>query len=241
MDSLHSAIQNQLLAAIPKSDLKALLQYFEPMDLVLQDSLGEPEEPIEHAYFPIEGICSIIAVNQRGARIEAGLIGKEGFVGAAIILSVDHAPFQVIVQAPGRALRISRANLLQASQRHPAFTTVLSRFIHVFSIQTAQTALANGRFSIEERLARWLLMCHDRVGSHEFSMTHKFLSVMLAVRRSGVTGALHKLEGSHLIQPTRGKIKILDRNGLEKAAGGAYGVPEQEYERLISKLSRQPA
>jgi hypothetical protein len=112
------------------------------------------------------------------------------------------------------------------------------RFIHLFTIQTAQTALANGRCTVDERLARWLLMCHDRVESNEFPITHEFLSVMLAVRRSSVTDALHVLESTRLIQSRRGSVKILNRPELELAAGGAYGVPESEYERLISPLPR---
>ncbi|MBC8037408.1 MAG: winged helix-turn-helix domain-containing protein, partial [Rhizobiales bacterium] len=119
------------------------------------------------------------------------------------------------------------------------FNTLLLRFIHNFTVQTAHSALANGHHTIEERLARWLLMCHDRVGANEFEMTHQFLAIMLAVRRSGVTEALNILEGKSIIQSTRGRIEILSRSRLERAAGGSYGVPEEDYERLISPM-RQP-
>lgn len=236
----HSSVQNLLLTALPPLEFNVLQPHLEWVDLRLRVSLSGPNEPIKHAYFPTEGICSIIAVNPAGVRIETGIIGKEGFVGSPIILLVDHAPYEVIVQAEGRALRISRRNLLLSVEKCPAFNALLLRFIHNFMVQTAHSALANGHHTIEERLARWLLMCHDRIGANEFVMTHQFLAIMLAVRRSGVTEALHMLEGQNIIQSTRGRIEILNRKRLEKAAGGSYGVPEQEYERLISPM-RQPA
>ena len=109
----------------------------------------------------------------------------------------------------------------------------LLRFAHVFEVQMSQTALANGSFTIERRLARWLLMCQDRVGHPEFLITHEFLSIMLAVRRSGVTVALQKLEGKKIIKSTRARIEILNRKALLQLAESAYGVPEAEYRRLI--------
>ncbi len=230
--------QNLLLAAIPPAELEALQPQLEWVDLRMHAVLAQSDEPITHAYFPTEGICSIIAVTVEGVRIETGLIGREGFVGAAIVLLVDRAPYNTVVQAAGRALRMSRANLLAVADSSPALYSLLLRFIHLFTVQTAQTALANGRCTVDERLARWLLMCHDRVESNEFPITHEFLSVMLAVRRSSVTDALHALESRRLIQSTRGNVKILDRPRLERAAGGAYGLPEREYERLISPLHR---
>ncbi len=191
-------------------------------------------KPIEYAYFPTSGICSVIAENTKGVQIETGLIGREGFVGIPIVLFAESAPSQVIVQASGRALRISSRQASQGNQESPSLLKVLLQFAHTFAVQVSQTAVANGRNKINERLARWLLMCQDRVDSQEFPMTHKFLANMLAVRRAGITDALSFLEGKKCIRAMRGRILITDRKCLEEMAGAAYGVPEKEYKRLIS-------
>jgi CRP-like cAMP-binding protein len=221
--------QNILLTSLPPPDFAALQPHLEWVDLKLRETLIEANQPLEHAYFIATGICSIIAVNPVGVRIEAGLIGREGFVGAPLVLSVDNSPYQIIVQSEGKALRVAKPAFLAALKKFPEFNTLLLRFIHTFTLQTAHTALANGHFTVEQRLARWLVMCHDRIDTNEFVMTHEFLSVMLAVRRSSITDALHGLEGKRLIQSLRGRVRILSRPRLEQAAGGAYGVPETEY------------
>lgn len=163
--------------------------------------LYEVNGKVDFAYFPTSGICSVIAQNAEGVQIETGLIGREGFVGIPIVLYVDSTPSQVVVQAEGRALRISRAKLLNSIRKSPSLSATLLRFAHTFNVQISQTALSHGHFTIHQRLARWLLMCQDRVDSHEFPMTHKFLSVMLAVRRAGITDALNYLEGKRQSAP----------------------------------------
>jgi CRP-like cAMP-binding protein len=117
----------------------------------------------------------------------------------------------------------------------PALKALLLRWVHVSMIQTAQSALANGRYTIQERLARWLLMCHDRMDGDDLPLTHEFLSLMLGVRRSGVTEALHVLEGVDIVKAGRGTIRVLNRERLEEIAGGCYGLPEAEYNKLIGK------
>jgi CRP-like cAMP-binding protein len=233
-DDSKSIIANTLLAALAKADFELLKPKLEWADLNLGELLYEAHKPVEYAYFPVSGICSVIAQNAEGVQIETGLIGREGFVGIPIVVFAESAPSQVLVQASGRALRISRAKLLRAIQESPVFHKVLLRFSHTFSVQIAQTALANGRNRLNERLARWLLMCQDRVDSHEFPMTHKFLANMLAVRRAGITDALNFLEGKKCIRAMRGRILITDRKCLEVMAGAAYGVPEKEYQRLLT-------
>jgi CRP-like cAMP-binding protein len=154
---------------------------------------------------------------------------------------VDRSPYTILIQAEGRALRISRKNFSEAIKQCPALNSQLLLFIHVFTLQTAHTSLANAHYKIEERLARWLLMCQDRADSNEFVMTHEFLSLMLAVRRSGITDALHELEGKRIIRSTRGRVHILNRARMEKAASGSYGIPESEYERLIAPMRKHVA
>ena len=128
------------------------------------------------------------------------------------------------------------ADLLRLVEKSPSLRNILLRFVHVFMTQTAQTALVNGSSIIEERLSRWVLMCQDRLDAMEFPITHDFLSMMLGVRRSSVTDAVHLLEADLLIKATRGNIRILDRDRLVRAAGASYGVPEAKYRRLIGPL-----
>lgn len=234
--SHHELTQNKLLALLSKPDLDVLQPHFELTDLSLHDVLHTAHDKVEHAYFPISGICSVIAENAQGIHIETGLIGREGFVGIPIIHYADSAPLKVIVQADGRALKMSRAALLHALETNRTFSANLLRFAHVFSVQVSQTALANGHFTLNQRLARWLLMCHDRVELNEFPMTHRFLATMLAVRRAGITEALNFLEGENAIKALRGRIAILNRKKIEEIAHSAYGVPEREYQRLLPPL-----
>jgi CRP-like cAMP-binding protein len=188
----------------------------------------------------VSGICSIIAQNEQGVQIETGLIGREGFVGTSLVLFVDSAPSRVIVQAGGRAARISRISLQKAIEKSPSLLKTLLRFAHIFHVQVSQTAIANGHNTINQRLARWLLMCQDRADSREFPMTHKFLAIMLAVRRAGITDALSVLEEKKAVRAMRGRIVILNRAILEEMAGAAYGVPEREYSRVLKPTSGLP-
>jgi CRP-like cAMP-binding protein len=227
-------IENRLLSGLPESDLLYLLPKLQWMDLNVRDTLYRPNDPIDYAYFPTSGICSVIAETGVGVKSEVGIIGREGFLGSSIVLFAECAPFEVIVQVEGRALHIKKVELQEAMVRSPALLATLLRFIPVFFVQTTQTAVANAHYSPVERLARWLLMCQDRVDTTDFTMTHKFLSVMLAVQGSGVTAALNELESKNMIAATKGKLAILDRPALEYLVRGAYGIPEREYERVMS-------
>jgi CRP-like cAMP-binding protein len=226
---------NKLLASLSQQELEALEPSLEWTELPMQQVLYSSHQPIEFAYFPTSGICSVIAENETGTQSETGLIGRDGFVGIPIIHYVDSAPLKIIVQAGGRGLKISRDKLLEAISNNQRFHIILLQYAHVFAVQVSQTALSNGHFKINQRLARWLLMCHDRVDANEFPMTHKFLSVMLAVRRASITEALSYLESKNAIRALRGRIVVLNRTLLEEIAEGAYGVSEKEYERLLKQ------
>lgn len=230
----QSSIENRLLASLPKADFALLAPKLQWVDFKVRDVVYGPNQKIEHAYFPTAGICSVIAENAEGVRCETGVIGNEGFIGNAIVLFADSAPSRVIVQAEGRALRIKKNDLRNAMTGSSILLATLLRFIHVFMVQISQTAITNGHNTIAERLARWMLMYEDRSNAPEFTITHEFVALILAVRRSGVTEALNELEGQNLIRATRGHITVLDRSGLKAIAGGAYGVPEKEYKRLLS-------
>ena len=231
---LQSSIANRLFASLPKKDFALLASNLQSVELEVRDILYEPSQTIEYAYFPTSGICSVIADNAVGVRYETGIVGKEGFIGIAMVLHEESARSHVVVQVAGRALRIARKALENAMTNGPILFATLQHFSHVFGVQTAQTAVTNGRNTISQRLARWILMCQDRADAPEFALTHEFLAVMLAVRRSGVTKALHDLQARKLIQSTRGRIAILNRTGLLEIAGGAYGVPEREYGLFVT-------
>ena len=166
--------------------------------------------------------------------IEIGMIGREGLVGAApVLLGDDRSPYDCFIQMSGAAFRIPTGDLIAAVRKSPSLHAVLLRYVQCLMVQTAQTALVNAAFTIEVRLARWLLMSHDRGESDEMVITHEFLAAMLGVRRPGVTVATQILEGNQLIRARRGKIVLLDRAGLLALAGDSYGLPEAEYARLF--------
>jgi hypothetical protein len=157
----------------------------------------------------------------------------------SLLLGVDQTPQEMFMQVPGVGLRIEAAAFTAALRQSPSLHASLLKYIQTFTIQTAHTAVSNGSYTIEERLARWLLMCHDRLDTDDLPLTHDFLAIMLAVRRSGVTVAVQTLEGAGMIKGHRGRVTILDRAKLLETANGSYGPPEAEYERLIGPLDRR--
>ena len=225
-------IRNRLLAVLPASDYEAMRAELEPVSMARGDVLVEPHQPFTHAVFVETGVVSAVSRGD-SRRIEIGLVGREGIVGVPLALGVDRSPHESIIQIEGEALRLPSAVFTELLDRHPAIRTVLLRYAHLFHLQTAQTALSNSSYSLEERLARWMLMCHDRMDGDEFPITHEFLAFMLGVRRPGVTTTVHVLEGAGMIKARRSRIQILDRAKLEEAAGESYGLAEAEYRRLI--------
>ncbi len=195
--------------------------------------LVEANQPIEHVYFIEEGLASVVAISPDNERLEVGHIGREGMTGEPVILSVNQTPLQTFIQVAGSGLRMRAQDLPAAMEASPSLKALLLRWVQALMIQTAQSTLANGRYTIQERLARWLLMCHDRLDGDDLPLTHEFLSLMLGVRRSGVTEALHVLEGVQIVKTGRGRIHLLDRERLEDIAGGCYGLSEVEYTKLI--------
>ncbi len=218
------------------ADFALLAPHLEPVDLPVTRSVVAANKPIEYAYFLDSGIVSVVASRADNQSIEVGIYGREGMGGFPLLLGSDQSPHEQYIQLAGAGHRIKTAPFLRAVQQSPNLNRLLLRFVHAFTTQTAQTALANGSSHIDERLARWLLMCHDRIDGDVLPLTHRFLSMMLGVRRPGVTDTLHILEGRRLIRAKRGEITILDRTRLERLAGASYGMPEAEYRRLIGKF-----
>lgn len=226
-------LKNLLLKRLDAADFALLQDVLEPVTLELRQPLEIANEPIEYAYFPEGGIISVLAKSAAEV-IEVAVIGREGMSGTTVVMGNHRSPNDVNVQAVGKAHRIQSDKLRDALQKSSTLRLVLHRFAHVFTVQVAQTALANGRAKINERLARWLLMAHDRLDGDDIHLTHEFIATLLGVRRPGVTDALHELEGKGLIQSNRAAISVLDRKGLVRLAGSAYGVPEAEYKRLLA-------
>lgn len=233
----HQYSSNGLLATIPADDLETLAPHLELVEMAIRDRIGEPGQATEYCYLPLSGLISTVAMFERDNSVEAGLVGREGCVGVWMALMSDRSPFLLISQAPGQAMRLPASAFRHACETIPPFRSAVLRFTHTFIVQLASTVLANSSYTIEERLARWILMCHDRLDAPSFSMTHDFMALMLAVRRPSVTDAVHALESRHFIRATRGTMQVLDRQGLEALAGGSYGYAEEEYRRLITPFS----
>ncbi len=209
--------------------------HLEMVVLPVREVLVEPRVATSHLYFIENGLASMVATTEKqDAEIEVGHIGREGVTGFHVLHDVDRTLNRSFMQIAGTGLRLPVPVFLELAGRLPVLNGLLLRYIHVYEMQLAYSALANARYSINARLARWLLMIHDRTDGDDLPLTHEFLSMMLGVRRSGVTNEIHVLEGLKLIRAKRANIRILHREGLERLAGGCYGPPEQEYARLIT-------
>jgi len=230
------SVRNRLLATLSDSDYALLQPRLEQVETRRGDVLIEPHQPFEYIYFPESGITSVVAIAPDNHRIEVGISGRDGMSGTSTLMAVNTSPHQTFVQVAGWSLRIPVESLHEAVDQSRTLHQHLLRYAHVFSIQVSHTALSHGSYGMEARLARWLLMCHDRLDGNELPLTHEFLALMMGVRRAGVTEHLHLLEGVHAIKAVRGLITVLDRDKLEDAAGDSYGVPEAEYETLIGPL-----
>jgi CRP-like cAMP-binding protein len=228
------ASQNLLLASLSSPDLALLQPLLAPVTLALRYVLEKPDKPVDAVYFPEAGFASVVAVQAKGAKVEVGLIGREGMSGLTVVLGNHLAPHSTYMQAAGHGQRISTVDLRTAMQGSASLHGSFLKYVQVFMVQTAHTAIANARAKLDERLARWILMAHDRLDDKSLPLTHEFLSLMLGVRRAGVTEALHALKARKLIGSARGAIVVRNRKGIERMAGAAYGAPEAEYRRLIA-------
>ena len=215
---------NHILSRLSQADFRLLEPHLEPIDLPVRKQLEQRNKPVKHVYFPECGFASVVANGVHN--IEVGIIGREGMSGLSVVLGSDERPAnETFIQSAGTGQRIAAGDLRKAIGASVGLHQGMLRYAHTFLIQTSQTALANGRSKIEERLARWLLMAADRVEG-ELALTHEFLAIMLGVRRSGVTTALQELERSALIAHRRGYVTILDREGLEEMSNGTYTRPK---------------
>jgi CRP-like cAMP-binding protein len=227
-----STPRNRLLAQLPAKSWEKLRPHLHPVEMELRQTLYEPEEPISAVYFPQDGWVSMVAPLEDGDGAEVGLIGYEGMVGLPALLGGESDDLEALVQGSGAAFKIGVPDFQQAVEADPLLRSILLRYVQAHHAQVTRTAACNGRHQTEQRLARWLLMAHDRAQKDSFTMTHEFLSLMLGVRRAGVTVAAGALQRAHIINYDRGQVSVIDRDGLENASCECYGAARRSYERL---------
>ena len=230
----QATVRNRLLAALPSDDFRRLAGSLQPVNLELKQVLHAPGERVEVAYFPESGTVSMLAPLEGGELLEVGMIGREGMVGLPAILGTDTTATEAMVQMPGSAWRIRASALREAFEHSAALRALLLRYVQAYHTQVALAAACNARHAIEERLARWLLMAHDRAEGDELPLTQEFIAQMLGVRRAGVTVAAGSLQRAGLIRHRNGHITVLDRPGLEATACECYGTVQQQFEHILS-------
>lgn len=233
----QSTVRNRLLRYMDPEDFGEIVGDLHHVDLPKGTRLYEHGDRVRHAWFIEDGLGSVIAHLPDGDAAEIGLYGFEGLAGIPALLGDDIAEHTLTMQIGGRGYRIGAEQIRESMRQRPKLNALLLRYIQYFLIQVGQTAVSNARCSIEQRLGRWLLMSHDRIANDDVPLTHEYLAMMLAVRRSSVTVAIHELEGRGLIRGRRGSIEIRDRRGLEQFASDVYGIPERTFERLVGPLT----
>jgi CRP-like cAMP-binding protein len=219
---------NRLLAALPKDEYQRLLSNLEPFPLIFGEVIYEPGDLIRHVYFPTGGIISLLATVEDRATLEVGLVGWEGMVGLPAFMGVKISRNRAVVQGVGAAMKMKASAFRKECDNGGSLPRLLRRYTHSRLTQIVQGATCNRFHPIEARLARWLLMTHDRMGTDEFQLTQEFLSNMLGVRREGVNKAASALQRQHLISYSRGTLTTLNRAGLEAVACQCYAIIKEE-------------
>lgn len=220
---------NDLIERLPKPERRRLLAVAEPFPLVLADVLYERGDAARHVYFPTHGFISLVTQVDHHPGLEVGMVGREGMLGAQDALGVNTSPWRALVQGQGEAWRIGAEAFRHELGSSPALRQLLNRYVYVLVAQLANSAACVHFHLIGPRLARWLLMSHDRAHADHFHVTHEFLAYMLGVRRVGVTMAASALQRSGLIRYHRGELTVLDRAGLEAAACNCYATNSHTY------------
>jgi CRP-like cAMP-binding protein len=233
--ALRAPPTNRLLAALPKDEYQQLLPMLAPCPLVFREVIYESGDRIRNVYFPTSGIISLLAAVEDRATLEVGIVGREGMVGLPAFMGVQTSGNRAVVQGAGEAMRMKATAFRNACENGGSFPRLLRRYTHSRLTQIAQGAACNRFHPIDARLARWLLMTRDRMGTDGFQLTQEFLSNMLGVRREGVSKAASELQQRHLISYSRGNLLILNRAGLHALACHCYGIIKAEYDTFLPK------
>ena len=224
---------NHLIDLLPKNDRLRFLAACDRVDLHLADVLSDPGKPTEYVYFPTAGFISLISVIKGSPGLEVGMVGREGMLGVQLALGVATAPLHALVQGAGTALRMATHAFKVELSASSALQSQLHRYLYVLMAQLAESTACVRFHLIGPRLARWLLMSQDRSQASSFDITQEFLAYMLGVRRAGITQAAGVLQKSGLISYSRGRLTVLNRPGLERAACGCYAADQKSYAELL--------
>lgn len=232
--------QNQLLRTLSDSDLALIMPHADRVPLHVRQVLETAHQKIEYVYFLESGLGSVMAGKESGSAIEVGMFGRDGMSGTSLVQGDTESPFDCIIELEGDAIRISTEDFENAMHQSASLKNLMARYAHALGIQTTYTAWANAEITLEQRLARWILMVNDRIDDHHFRVTHEFIAMILGVRRAGITVALKLLEMRLLIKIQRREIFVLDWQGLSDLTKGGYGPAEVEYNRLIQTSTYSP-
>jgi len=226
--------QNHLLAALHEASRGRLFPHLELVKLPLGKVLYESGGALRYVYFPTDSIVSLLYVMESGASAEISVVGNEGVIGISLFMGGESTPSRAVVQSAGSAYRLAGQRLKDEFNRHGELLVLLLRYTQALITQMAQTAVCNRHHSVDQQLARWLLLSMDRLTSNQLTMTQELIANMLGVRREGVTEAAGKLQKQGIIQYARGHIVVLDRPALEAASCECYDVVKRETDRLLS-------
>lgn len=233
-------VRNRLLKALPPADLDLVARALVPVDLPVGSTLELPGKPYQYAHFIEDGFASVVIQVGKSAS-EIGLIGREGMLGTPAVLGSQVADYTAVVRHPGYAFRAAVSDLSEILRQSEALRSAVLRFVQAGFVQVAHLSYAAHRLTVTQRLARWLLMAHDRIDGFHMRISHEVLATALSVRRSGVTVALHELEGEGCVRAKRNSLLITDREALKRTAGPAYGPAERAYEKLFAASDRSSA
>ncbi len=229
----HSLFRNRLLATLPRHEYERLLPRLKIVPLPKGKTIYELGDHVRNAYFPLNGMLSMLSITEDGSTVEVAMVGNEGLTGLPLILKTQRMPFRVMVQLPGNAMMMPGNVLTEEFNLGGNFQLRLLQYAHTLVTQIAQSAACNRFHSVEKRFCRWLLIARDRVKSNTFHLTQEIISQMLGVPRTSVTMTAVHVQKMGLIQYSRGKITILDPQGLESAACECYRIVAEEIEHLL--------
>lgn len=234
----HTEIgKNRLLTALHRKSGNSAIDSLELRPLTLRQELYSPDRPIEHVYFPVNGVVSMLAKLEGGTMVEVATVGNEGMIGLPLFLGADATPGMAFSQVPGNAYRMTAAHFRELIAAANGFSAVLHRYTQALMTQISQGTACNRAHSNRQRCARWLLLTHDRVGQDEFELTQEFLSQMLGVRRATVNEVARDLQEAGAIEYSRGVIRVIDRSRLEAASCLCYTIIRDEYDRMYAGLA----
>jgi CRP-like cAMP-binding protein len=227
---------NRLLSLLSPGDYEAISVRGSVVDLAKDTDLARAGDLIEYCWFPLSGLASVIASDSDGHEAEVGVIGFEGMVNGSVLMGSRRSAMRILVQIGGTGLRVDATTVISTVQASDECSKLFAAYHQALAVQCAYSALAYAQYPIEKRLARWVLMCADRVGDDHVDLTHEALSIMLGVRRAGVTVALNALVDRGAIVTRRGGLRVVDRTALLGLAGNGYGPAEAEYQLLVGRF-----